>query len=240
MGRQYLLGSGYDVVFVKDRYMLELFSSMMRHTGTRFHYLPEACNPRVHRTVELTPDDQQRYGCEVAIYGSLYYYRQEILSQLGEFDLKMWGHRPSWLVDRLQHRRAGDEVVTGEKARVVRAARICLNPLHYAEVNSLNCRAFELAGCGAFQLITARDVLPEHFVPGIEIESFSSIDELVDKIRHYLHRPELTRDIAQRGQLRAHAEHTYERRVDDIVRIAFGRADSRQSPLPQRASLATY
>jgi spore maturation protein CgeB len=229
MGRQYLLGAGYDAIFLKDRYMLALFSSMVR--STRFYYLPEACNPRVHRSLELSPADQRRYGCEVAIYGSLYYYRQEILRQLGEFDLKIWGYTPSWFVSHLEHRRAGGDVVMAEKVRAVRAARIALNTLHYAEVDSLNCRAFELAGCGAFQLITARDVLAEHFVPGVELDSFASIEELIEKIRHYLRHPEHTQEVARRGQLRAHTEHTYERRLSEIFRISLNRNDTQVPPL---------
>jgi spore maturation protein CgeB len=221
MGRQYLLGAGYDVIFVKDRYMLELFSSMVR--DTHFHYLPEACNPRVHRPIELSPADQQCYRCEVMVYGSLYYYRQEILRQLGEFDLKIWGYSPSWLVNCLKHRFAGGEVLMDDKVRAVRAARIALNTLHYAEVNSLNCRAFELAGCGAFQLITQRNVLSEHFIVGEELDSFSSVDDLIDKIRYYLERPELTAQIAQRAHVRAHSEHSYERRLQTIFDVALSR-----------------
>lgn len=222
LGRQYLLGAEYDAVFVKDRYMLELFSSMIR--STRFHYLPEACNPRAHRSLELSEAERARYGCEVAIFGSLYYYRQEILRQLGPFDLKIWGGRFDWLMDRgLSARHMGREVVLDDKVRAMRAARIALNPLHYAEVDGLNCRAFELAGCGAFQLVTARPALSRHFIPGVELDCFSSIDELIAKIRYYLDRPEEASAIARRGQRRAHAEHTYEARLREIFDVVFGK-----------------
>jgi spore maturation protein CgeB len=116
----------------------------------------------------------------------------------------------------------GSEVTLEAKARAARAARIALNPLHYAEVNALNCRAFELAGCGAFQLMTAVPVVAEHFEPGVEIETFRNITELVDKIRHYLRHPEDAAEIARRGSLRAHREHSYEHRLADILRIALG------------------
>jgi len=93
LGRQYLLGGGYDAVFVKDRYMQDLFSRMIRSTS--FHYLPEACNPRLHRPIELSANDQEVYGCDVMIAGTLYYYRQEILRQLADRNLKIWGGRPA-------------------------------------------------------------------------------------------------------------------------------------------------
>jgi spore maturation protein CgeB len=107
-----------------------------------------------------------------------------------------------------------------EKARAARAARISLNTLHFAEIDALNSRAFELAGCGAFQIVTSRPVLREHFLPGAEVETFESIGELIEKIRHYLRHPDSAALIAARGQERAYAEHTYEHRLQEILRIA--------------------
>jgi spore maturation protein CgeB len=220
LGRQYLLGAEYNAVFVKDRYMQDLFSRMIR--STRFYYLAEACNPRVHRSLELTEQDRAQYGCDVMIAGSLYYYRQEILQALqDEFDLKVWGQKPDWLSYRLKTRHVHREVLGDEKVRAVTAARIALNSFHFAEVDGLNCRAFELAGCGAFQLCTAQPVLAEHFVPGVEIETFDSISDLIEKIRHFLKHADEAAAIARRSQLRAHKDHTYECRLDEIFRIAF-------------------
>jgi len=220
LGRQFLLGARYDAVFVKDRYLQQLFSRMVRSSS--FHYLPEACNPRVHRSLELSSADRERYGCDIMIAGSLYYYRQELLQALDEFELRIWGHAPDWLLYRLRTSHMGREVHGDEKVRAARAAAIAINTLHFAEVDGLNCRAFELAGCGAFQLCTSRPVLAEHFRPGVEIETFDSAAELVDKARYYLGNPQQAAQIAARGQQRAHREHTYEHRLDEIFRRAAG------------------
>jgi spore maturation protein CgeB len=222
LGRQYLLSSGYDAVFLKDRYMHELFSSMIR--STTFHYLPEACNPRMHRPIEITEHDREKYGCDVMIAGTLYYYRQEILQQLvRQLDgvhLKIWGSRPDWLVDRLPGRHMGRHVHGDEKVRAALSARICLNTLHYAEVNGLNCRTFELAGCGGFQLVTRVPTLAQHFEPEVEVATFGSVEELIDKSIHYLRNPAAAVAIADRGRRRAHRDHTYEHRLSEIFRIA--------------------
>ena len=230
LGRQYLLGSGYDAVFVKDRYLQDLFSRMIKSTS--FHYLPEACNPRVHRIVEPDETERARLQCEVMIAASLYYYRQEILQQLSEFDLKVWGYRPDWLVYRLRAWHGGAEIVMDDKAKALRAARICLNTLHFAEVNGLNCRAFEIAGCGGFQLVNSVPVLAEHFEPGREVASFDSVDHLIEQIRYYLRNPAEAASIASRGQARAHADHTYEHRLHDIFEICLGHTRAKQQSLP--------
>jgi spore maturation protein CgeB len=224
LGRQYLLASGYDAVFVKDRYMHELFSAMIR--STKFYYLPEACNPRMHRPMDLSERDRDMYGCDIMIAGTLYYYRQEILQQLVQqlegIRLKIWGSRPDWLVDRLPGRYTGRYVHGDDKVRAARGASICLNTLHYAEVNGLNCRAFELAGCGGFQMVTRVSALAEHFEPEVEVATFADVDELIEKTRFYLRNPAAAAAIAERGRLRAHRDHTYEHRLTEILRVALG------------------
>jgi spore maturation protein CgeB len=222
LGRQFLLGSGYDAVFVKDRYMLDLFSRMIR--STPFYYLPEACNPRMHRPIDVSERDRELYGCDVMIAGTLYYYRQEILLQLIQqlkgLDLKVWGSKPDWLLDRLPGRYMGRHVHGDDKVRAALCARICLNTLHYGEVDALNCRTFELAGCGGFQMVTRVSVLAEHFEPEIEVATFASADELIEKTVYYLDNPSAAAGIAVRGRLRAHRDHTYEQRLRELLRIA--------------------
>ncbi len=227
LGRQYLLGAEYDAVFVKDRYLQDLFSRMIR--STPFYYLPEACNPLIHKTVALSEEERAYYACDVMVAGTLYYYRQEILQALEGIDLRIWGNTPDWLVYRLKQRHMGRHVTCDDKARAARAARIALNPMHFAEVDGLNCRAFELAGCGAFQICTSKPVLREHFDPGVEIETFANTEELIEKIRHYLRHPQEAAAIALRGQARAHREHTYARRLDEIFRIAGSASNVRSS-----------
>ena len=216
MDRQYLIGSEYDHVFVKDHYMVEFLRDMAGLPSV--HYLPEACNPRVHRTVELSEADKEIYAAEVMTYGSLYYYRQAILSALTEFDLKIWGAKPDWLVDRLPGRHMGRSIFETEKCKAVQAACITLNTLHFGEIRSLNARAFEIAGIGGFQLMSHSQAAEAHFSIGQEIETFSSQGELIEKVRYYLCEPEKRAAIAAAGQLRAHSEHTYRHRIESILK----------------------
>ena len=222
LARQYMIGAAYDAVFVKDRYLVELLTRMLN--STKVHYLPEACNPRVHRPLAPTPAERERYACDIMLAGTLYYYRQEILRHLDTFDLKLWGNWTGmeWFKLKLNHRPMGREVLGDEKAKAVAASRLVLNPLHYAEINSLNCRAFEMAACGACQLISDKPVLAEHFEPGIELVKFDSATDLVDKVRYYLDRPEEADRIRTAASARAHSDHTYEKRLSEIFRISLG------------------
>jgi spore maturation protein CgeB len=132
--------------------------------------------------------------------------------------------QPDWLLGRLDPECFGRPVFAEDKARAIAAARICLNTLHYAEVDGLNCRAFEIAGCGGFQLITSVPVLGEHFAVGSEIVEFKTTAQLAELVRHHLDHPELAATIAKRGQERAHRDHSYEVRLREILAISLGAA----------------
>ncbi len=70
-------------------------------------------------------------------------------------------------------------------------------------------------------MVTRVPTLAEHFEPEVEVATFANVDELIDKTIYYLRNPAAAAAIAERGQLRAHRDHTYEHRLKEILRIAF-------------------
>ncbi len=217
LGRQYLIGSEYDKVFVKDHYLVDMFNNF---AGMDVDYLPEACNPVYHNSVTLQGADQFAYAAEICTFGNLYYYRQAILETLTQYDLQVWGHRPDWLINRLDNKFKGRPVYEVEKCKAIAGAKIVLNTLHFGEVSGLNCRAFEVAGCGGFQLASYSPAVQEHFVIGEQIEVFRNRAELLEKVDYYLKHQDEARAIARAGMQRAHAEHTYEHRLNQLLSLS--------------------
>lgn len=217
MGRQYILGSKFDYIFAKDQIMVDLFR---RYTNVpQVHYLPEACNPTVHQPVTLTDDDRKRFGCQVTTAATLYYYRSEIFETLVDFNLRIWGPVPRFYGGPLRPYCTGKSVYTRDKAACFNAAKIVVNTLFPMEFGGLNARAFEVAGCGGFQLITHTDAVARHFETGREIETFRDLTELRNKIRYYLDNDDERQAIADAGRKRAHSEHTYEHRLSEMLEI---------------------
>lgn len=215
MGRQYIVGSKLDYVFAKDQVMVDQFR---RFTGMKeVHYLPEACNPEVHRPVQLTQNDIVKFACEVTTAATLYYYRSEILEALDGFDLRIWGPVPRFYDGPLRSKATGESVYMRDKAACFNASKIVINTLFPMELGGINARAFEVAGCGGFQLITHSDAVARHFEPGKEIETFRDTGELREKIRYYLDHDNERRAIAEAGRKRAHAEHTYRHRLQQML-----------------------
>jgi spore maturation protein CgeB len=216
LGRQYLLAGGYDHVFLKDRYLVDLFRRML---GMPANYLPEACNPSVHRIVALTEDERDRLGCDVCTYGNLYYYRQGLVESLDAFDVKIWGSVPDWLINRVPHMVTGKGIYELDKAKALAAARLTVNTLHFGEIHGLNARAFEAAGCGAVQLISESPAAAEHFDLGKELETFASRTELVEKVTVLLADPQRCAAMREAAMKRAHDDHTYVHRLTALLGV---------------------
>ena len=214
LGRQYLLVSDLDAWFFKDPYMVRTFRAKL---GLNAHYLPEACNPLWHRKVELSEIERRRYGCDLATASNMYYYRARILERFNDYNLKIWGcSYPRWLNSPLRHRYPGVYVAEREKAKAFNAAKIIVNNMHYAEIDGVNQRLFEAAGCGAFQIADYKPALPDLFEPEREIVTFHSQQELEEKVDYYLAHPGERQAIADRAYLRAHRDHTYEHRLEKM------------------------
>ena len=211
LDRQYLLASDLDAWFFKDPYMARLFREKLEINA---HYLPEACNPLWHRRVELTAADRRKYQCDLATASNMYYYRARILEIFKDYDLKIWGASyPSWLDSPLRHCYPGVYVTEEEKAKAFNAAKVVLNTMYYGEIEGVNCRLFEAAGCGVFQVADWKPGLAELFEPEREIVTFRTREELKEKVDYYLSQPEERRRIADRAYARSQRDHTYEVRL---------------------------
>lgn len=217
LGRQYMLVAPYDALFFKDRYMAETFRDKLELNA---HYLPEACNPLWHRRIQPTEADRKKYGCDLCTASNMYYYRARMLEIFEDYDMKIWGKSfPSWLKSPLRSRYPGVYVAELEKAKAFNSAKIVLNTMHFGEILSVNCRLFEAAGCGAFQITDDKPVLSDLFEPEQEIVTFCTRAELKAKVDHYLSHPEERQKIADRAYARAHREHTYEHRLNRMFEI---------------------
>ncbi|MFQ5696068.1 MAG: glycosyltransferase [Terriglobia bacterium] len=216
LGRQYLLAAPYHALFFKDRSMVRFAREKLDRPA---FFLPECCNPAWHRPQELTADERAFYGCDLTTAASMYYYRALLLELFADYDLKIWGRGyPPWLPSRLRPAYQNHFVAEQEKAKAFGAAKIVLNTIHYGEIEGVNARLFEAAGCGAFQICEYREALREFFEPETEVVTFRTREELKEKVDYYLARPTERRAIAERACARAHREHTYQHRLRCLLR----------------------
>lgn len=189
-------------------------------------YLPTACEPAVQRPLTIDEiGDTKRWGSELSFVGAGYNNRQQMFASLANRDFKIWGTEWSQLppFDRLVQEQ-GRRIAPEEYVKIFNSSKINLN-LHSSMERDgvephgdfVNPRTFELASCGAFQLVDERKLLPELFEIGKEMITFSDYKEMEDKADYYLAHPEERKIIATRARQRALRDHTYEKRLEQML-----------------------
>ena len=99
-------------------------------------------------------------------------------------------------------------------------SRISLNRhIDVAENYANNMRLFESTGVGAMLITDYKDNLPELFKIGTEIETYRTKKELVEKVNYYLAHNKERAQIAKSGQKRTLKEHTYIKRMTELLKI---------------------
>jgi hypothetical protein len=78
-------------------------------------------------------------------------------------------------------------------------------------------RVFDVLACGGFVLAERSDELSDLFRVGEEVDDWGTIDELADKVRHYLAHPEAAARIAARGHAAVRARHRLEDRLATVI-----------------------
>jgi spore maturation protein CgeB len=213
MGRQLMLLAPYDAIFFKEPHLVDRLGAVLDQP---LFYLPEACHPRWHRPI--VPAGTEPY---LVIAGNMYPSRIRVLERLlaKGIPLRLYGPGfPRWVgPTALREVHAGRCVFREEKARVFRSAAAVLNTLHPAEVNGVNARLFEAAGCGAAVLTEHRPVLGDLFAIGAEVLAFRDFDELVNQAERLLSESGLSARIGDAAARRAHLDHTYELRLAVIL-----------------------
>jgi spore maturation protein CgeB len=217
------LAGGYDYWFVIQQ--KPCVEALTRAGARQVNYLPMAANPAVHRPMQLTETEQAEYGADVSFVGAGYANRRTVLpgwlSQ--DWSFKLWGNE--WeSADGLDSvlQRGGARIDTETCLKVFNATSVNLN-LHSCagdgldpEGDFVNPRTFELAACGAFQLVDERSLFPELFAPQ-EMVRFKAVDEVPSLIRTWLADPSGRREIAAAARCRVLAHHTYAHRMRELL-----------------------
>ncbi len=107
-----------------------------------------------------------------------------------------------------------------EMYRTLAASRITLN--HHIDVAgpyANNMRLYEATGAGALLVTDWKANLDTLFEPGKEVVSYRTAGECVELLRHYLAHESERAAIAAAGQARTLREHTYLRRMEELLAI---------------------
>lgn len=211
------IAPAYDAIITSSIDAVDWYSKM----GIKAHWIGFACDPDLHRKIELTEDETKRFGSDICFVGTYYPNRAKLLKSLAGYDLKIWGkhwYRPL-VGSRLYRKFMGGCVYNEDLIKAFCGAKIVLNihlpAMKYGGMKS-NHRSYETAACAAFCLSDRAVGMEDVFSEGEEIALYDDGADLADKVKYYLDHPKERDKIAQNAQKRAYGHYTYRHRLEEI------------------------
>lgn len=214
----------YDLVYAYEPTDIPFIAGK----NPRVFFLPPGYHPDFYRPLER---EEKRY--DIVFVGTPYGGRLELLNSLlkgaVKLDLrvalvgKYWHRGLRHPIFKFRypfiHRYVLKNGAIGprEVNLLYNRGRIVLNHHFISDGTGVNPRLFDIAGSASFQLVDERETLGRMFTRKEEIETYSSVDELVEKARYYLDHPRAADEIGRAAGARARKEHTYLHRARRIL-----------------------
>ena len=155
------------------------------------------------------------------------------------------GNRRAW-VERLARRGVdvhcyghgwpSGAVAADEIPRIIRSSVVSLNFANSAwtldrgmprRSRQIKARTFEVPGAGGFLLSEWVDGVDAYLAPGRELDTFRTADEAAERVRFYLANPQRRDAVARAGFERTAHEHTYDRRLREVLAFALRQRELR-------------
>lgn len=167
----------------------------------------------------------QKYLYNISFIGTydrkFYSERESILNEIKGLGLCLWGSE-SWLDTSLKDYYRG-RVETEDIQNIYKKSKIVINADISREVlgTGVNLRPFEATAAGAMLLNRddRKDIF-NLFEDGKEFVSFSGVDDIRQKVEYYLNHEDERLKIAEAGFNRAQKDHSYIKRIGEIIKIA--------------------
>ena len=189
------------------------------HNINSIYYMPVGAADDIYSSEEYTEKKEH----DICFVGGYSKYRAELCEKIAKFcinnNIKFVVYGPYWkkskIVDSLKinrherefakqypylHKCIVNRTLTGEEvADLYKKSKICLNihvPIHLG----LNARVFEISASPNFQLCDTREDFSKlGFKDGENIAVYKDADDCIDKIRYYLSKDDLRKNIAKKG-----------------------------------------
>lgn len=170
--------------------------------------------------------DPVRLAAEIAAMEK----RRSVVSSLAKFGVEVWGDTGWDGLDGLRYMGPAEHFAGLNRIYSTSAVNLDVGRLYQSDIVTM--RVFDALACGGFVLAECSPALRELFRPGVELDTYGSIEELVDKTAYYLNRPEVARRMAEKGREKVLKHHTVARRVRRMLRVLF-----QDTGLPRRENV---
>lgn len=191
----------------------------LRERGFDAVHVPLAFDPQL----QLGPGKPR---ADITFIGSRFPRRERFIGSLHEAGIPVHCFGRDWsnhIVDKLRTFRASNNPIPASRDLPLVAAwevmRDSLATLNiHGDQDGFTMRTFEACGVGAVQLIDREDV-EDYFVPGEEVLTFTSEEELLDHAGTIVANPHRFDELREKASRRACAEHTFVHRAKQLAAL---------------------
>lgn len=210
----------FDLVLTSFPHFVEQF----RKLGVASEYLRIGFDPRVLERLTLDGATREQHG---AVFVGALNRRQHgsgnaMLNRAAQqTPIDFWGYGAgSWPSSSPIRQRYHGEAWGIEMFRVLYESKLALNR-HIGVAGNFanNMRLYEATGVGTLLVTDEKENLADLFAPDREVVTYAGEDELVEKVAYYLEHDDERRAIARAGQERTLRDHTYRRRMEELLAI---------------------
>jgi spore maturation protein CgeB len=186
-------------------------------------FVPFGYEPSMHYPEKCTSNEEQvRFAGDLAFIGGADSDRSSIFRRLAaENTVSLALYGGYWDRDRALKRYHRGTVYARDYRLALGESKICLGLVRRANRDGHSMRTFEIPACGGFMIAERTEEHLEFFEEDKEVAFFGSDDELIDKIRYYIRRDKLRRQMADAARKRLLVGHnTYCDRLTQILEKA--------------------
>ena len=193
----------YEVLITTKERELPLYEQLgARRSISALHGL----DPAIHRPMALTPVEMGKHRCDVVLLGQAMASRAALVVAVANgtgAHIKVYGRGWAQALQKYHVSVNVDGWLFGDAyVRALRGAKVALGVLNESVGDQVTQRSFEIPACGVFMLAPRTAHLCSLFRESREAAYFSSPDELVAKVRHYLAHDDEREAIAAAGYQR--------------------------------------
>lgn len=196
------------------------YVARFRKMGIRSEYFKIAFEPRVLKRV-----GRRKRVYDIGFIGSFSPHHSSgtkfLEAVAAQIPVHIWGHGLQFLSPASPLRKDFHGEAWGiDMYEILAHIKIVLNRhIDVAEDFANNMRLYESTGMGAMLMTDAKKNLGDLFRVGKEVVAYADPNDLLKKIGYYLAHEGERQRIAAAGQRRTLREHTYKKRMMELVRI---------------------
>ena len=144
-----------------------------------------------------------------------YLERIEMLKRLSKYKLKFYTTDPDVHIDGVESlsKLNYDEGLP----KAYHLSKININITLHSITSGIPLRVFDIMGVGGFVLTNYQPEIEELFTPGVDLEVYHSLDEMMEKVQYYLTHDKERIRIAMNGYQKVKANYCYEKQVEHIM-----------------------